>query len=239
MNELRASRRWRSIEHWPEKLRILYHATLGGLLIVLASTFEAAGSAWRTAAQHGDPVARAGREWVRALVGHQDAFSALEHAATGAGCALIGFGILQVGYAAIVSGRKRPAEPLVAWQWWGFVLVTMGLSYFVGSESYPGTRLLMGMVTAIYVVVPTLWRAQLPNVALRAPQWVTGASGMFFWMLIDVTWKLYHAPRVHEASALVIVHLGLGLAGLIGASWAFGWLARRFAWLHPTPIGGQ
>ncbi|WP_175948378.1 hypothetical protein [Burkholderia pyrrocinia] len=60
MNASRTLRRWRLIEHWPEKFRVMYHAILGGLLIVMASTFEAVGSAWRTAAQHGDPTARAG-----------------------------------------------------------------------------------------------------------------------------------------------------------------------------------
>ncbi|MCO1363007.1 hypothetical protein L0Z25_29595 [Burkholderia multivorans] len=52
-------------------------------------------------------------------------------------------------------------------------------------------------------------------------------------------WKIYHAPRVHEAPAMVAVHLGLGLAGLVGVSWGLGWFARRTAWLHPTPTGGQ
>ncbi|WP_234745281.1 MULTISPECIES: hypothetical protein [Burkholderia] len=78
MSELRATRRWQSIEHWPEWLRIRYHALLGGLLIVIASAFEGAGDAWRKAAQHGDPGARAARAWVRAAIGHRDALSALE-----------------------------------------------------------------------------------------------------------------------------------------------------------------
>lgn len=140
MSELRASRRWRWIEHWPEPLRAFYHALLGGLLIVIASRFETAGSAWRKAAEHGDPAARAARAWVRAAVGHHDALSALEHAATGAGCALIGFGILQLGYAVLVPGRDRSAEPFAAWQWAILALAAAALGYGVGSVMYPGTR---------------------------------------------------------------------------------------------------
>ena len=45
-----------------------YHAVLRGLLIVLASIFEAAGSAFRTVAQYEDPAARARREWITASV---------------------------------------------------------------------------------------------------------------------------------------------------------------------------
>ncbi|KWK68821.1 hypothetical protein [Burkholderia ubonensis] len=243
MSELRASRRCWSIEHWPEPLRILYHALLGGLLIVIASTFEAAGDAWRKAAQHGDPAARAARAWVRAAVGHHDALSALEHAATGAGCALIGFGILQVGYAVLVSGRDRPvepfAEPFVAWQWAVFALGAAALSYGVGSVMYPGTRVLMGVITAAYVLVPLIYRQQVARAALAVPQWFTAVAGSGFWLFLDVMWKIYHAPRVHEAPAMVAVHLGLGLAGLVIVSWGLGWIARRTAWLHPTPTGGQ
>ncbi|WP_321875009.1 hypothetical protein [Burkholderia cenocepacia] len=239
MSELRATRRGQSIEHWPEKLRILYHALLGGLLIVTASAFEAAGDAWRKAAQHGDPDARAARAWVRAAVGHRDALSALEHVATGAGCALIGFGFLQVGYAVLVRGRDRPAEPFAAWQWAVFALGTAGLSYGVGSVTYPGTGVLMGGITAAYVLVPLIYRQQVARAALAVPQWITTAAGLPFWLLADVMWKLYHAPRVHEAPVMVAVHLDLGLAGLVMASCGLGWIARRTAWLHPAPTGGQ
>ena len=77
MSELRVSRRGRSIETWPEPLRAVYHAVLGGLFILIACRFETAGSAWRKAAERGDPAARAARAWVRAAVGHHDALSAL------------------------------------------------------------------------------------------------------------------------------------------------------------------
>ncbi|HEF4734039.1 hypothetical protein L0Z42_29195 [Burkholderia multivorans] len=240
MSELRASRRCWSIEHWPEPLRILHHALLGGLLIVIASTFEAAGDAWRKAAQHGGTAARA---WVRAAVGHHDALSALERAATGAGCALVGFGILQVGYAVLVSGRDRPvepfAEPFVAWQWAVFALGAPALSDGVGSVMYPGTGVLMGAITAAYVLVLLIYRQQVARAALAVPQWFTAVAGAGFWLFLDVMWKIDHAPRVHEAPAMVAVPLGLGLAGLMGVSWGLGWIARRTAWLRPTPTGGQ
>lgn len=239
MNASRTARGWSSIEHWPEKRRVAYHAILGGVLIVIAMALEAAGDAWRKAAQHGNPAARAGREWVRTLFGHRDALSALEHAATGAGCALIGFGILQVGYAVILSGRGRPVEPFVASQWAYLVLGTAGLSYGVGSVMYPGTGGPMGVIVAVFVLVPLIWRQQVCRAALVAPQWITAAGGVPFWLLLDGMWKLYHAPRVHEAPALVALHLGLGLAGLVMASWALGWITRRTAWLHPALTGGQ
>ncbi|KVM88356.1 hypothetical protein [Burkholderia stagnalis] len=239
MNASRTARRWRSIERWPEQLRVFYHAILGGLFIVLASTFERAGSAWRAAAQHGDPAARAGREWVRALVGHRDALSALEHAATGAGCALVGFGFLQVGYAVIVSGRDRPVEPFAAWQWAVFALVAAGLSYGVGSVMYPGTGIPMGVIVAVSVLAPLMWRQQVGRAALVAPQWIVAAVGVPFWLFLDVMWKLYHAPRVHEVPAIVALHLGLGAAGLVIASSVLGRIARRTAWLHPMPIRGR
>ncbi|MEK7898132.1 hypothetical protein AAB990_22850 [Burkholderia contaminans] len=243
MSELRASRRWRSIEYWPELLRTLYHALLGGLLILIASSFESAGSAWRKAAERGDPAARAARAWVRAAVGHHDALSALEHAATGAGCALIGFGILQLGYAVLVPGRERSAEPFAepfgAWEWAILALAAAALGYGVGSVMYPGTRVLMGGITAAYVLVPLIYRRQVARAALAAPQWFTAVAGSGFWLFLDVMWKLYHAPRVHEAPAMVVLHLGLGLAGLVMVSWGLGWIARRTAWLHPAPTGGQ
>ncbi|MBO1859098.1 hypothetical protein J4G52_36685 [Burkholderia cenocepacia] len=243
MSELRVSRRWRSIETWPEPLRAVYHALLGGLLILIACRFETAGSAWRKAAERGDPAAHAARAWVRAAVGHHDALSALEHAATGAGCALIGFGILQVGYAVLVPGRNRSAqpfaEPFIAWQWAILALAAAALSYGVGSVMYPGTRVLMGGITAAYVLVPLIYRQQVARAALAAPQWCTAVAGSGFWVFLDVMWKLYHAPRVHEAPAMVAVHLGLGFAGLVTASWGLGWIARRTAWLHPAPTGGQ
>lgn len=169
--------------------------------------------------------------------------SALEHAATGAGCALIGFGILQVGYAVLVPGRDRSAEPFaepfIAWQWAILALAAVALGYGVGSVMYPGTRVLMGAITAAYVLVPLIYRRQVARAALAAPQWCTAIAGLGFWLFLDVMWKLYHAPRVHEAPAMVAVHLGLGLAGLVMASWALGRLARCTAWLHPAPAGGQ
>ncbi|KVZ49460.1 hypothetical protein WL19_15750 [Burkholderia ubonensis] len=177
-----------------------YHAILVGLLIVLASTFEAAGSAWRTAAQHGDPVAYAGREWVRALFGHRDALFVLEHG-NRRGCALIGFGFLQVGYAVILSGRDRPIEPFVAWQWAFFVLGTAGLSYGVGSVMYPGTGAPMGVIVAVYVLVPLMWHQQVGRAALVVLQWITVAVGVAIWLLLEGMWKLYHAPRVHGPAA--------------------------------------
>ncbi|MGY4837948.1 hypothetical protein [Burkholderia pyrrocinia] len=243
MSELRVSRRWGAIETWPEPLRAVYHALLGGLLILIAFRFETAGSAWRKAAERGDPAARAARAWVRAAVGHHDALSALEHAATGAGCALIGFGILQVGYAVLVPGRDRPAEPFaepfIASQWAILALAAAALSYGVGSVMYPGTRVLMGGITAAYVLVPLIYRQQVARAALAVPQWFTAVAGSGFWLFLDVMWKIYHAPRVHEAPAMVAVHLGLGLSGLVMASWVLGWITRRTAWLRPAPTGGQ
>ena len=118
-------------------------------------------------------------------------------------------------------------------------LVAAALGYGVGSVMYPGTRVLMGGITAAYVLVPLIYRQQVARAALAAPQWCTAVAGSGFWVFLDVMWKLYHAPRVHEAPAMVAVHLGLGLAGLVMASWALGWLARRTAWLHPAPTGGQ
>jgi hypothetical protein len=104
---------------------------------------------------------------------------------------------------------------------------------------YPGTRVLMGGITAAYVLVPLIYRQQVARAALAAPQWCTAVAGSGFWVFLDVIWKLYHAPRVHEAPAMVAVHLGLGFAGLAIASWGLGWIARRTAWLHPAPTGGQ
>lgn len=212
MRGLCALRRWRSIEYWPEPLRAIYHALLGGLLIVIALRFEAAGSAWRKAAELGDPAARA---WVRATVGHHDALSAREHVATGAGYALIGFRILQVGFAVLVPGRDPPAEPFVAWQW---AILALALGYGVGSVMYPGTRVLMGGVTAAYVLVPLIYRQQVARAALAVPQWFTAAAESGFWLFLDVMWKIYHAPGVHEAPSMVGAHLGLGLSALVFVS---------------------
>ncbi|WP_321968056.1 hypothetical protein [Burkholderia cepacia] len=236
MNASRASRRWRSIEQWPEKQQVAYHAVLGGLLILLAWTFERAGSVWKTTAHHGDPIARAEREWGQGLSDYRNAVSALEDAATGAGCALIGFGFLQVGYAVIVSGRDRSFEPFVMWQWAVFAIGTAGLSYAVGSHSFPGTRLLMGVIVAAYFIVPLMWRQQVRRAALVVPQWITAAVGAVFWLAVEGMWRLFHAPHGHEAPVIVTMHLGLGLTGLAIASWALGWAARRTTWLRPAPI---
>ncbi|MBR8028560.1 hypothetical protein KDX27_31465 [Burkholderia cenocepacia] len=239
MNGGTPRRGWRAIEHWPTGLRVMYHLVLGGLLTLLAAAFEAAGSAWRAAAQQGHPLAHAGREWVRTQVGSRDAVSLLEHGATGAGCALFAFAALQVGYGVIVSARGRPVEPWRPWQWVFFAIGIAGVSCGMASQMYPNTRVLTGLLIAVSLTVPLAWPNHASRAALAAPARVTGAVGAVFWLVGDGLWKVYHAPHAQVTAETVALQLGLGLAGLVAASWAFGWAARRSVWLHPAPIGGR
>lgn len=135
------------------------------------------------------------------------------------------------------SGRDRPIEPFAAWQWAFFVLGTAGLSYGVGSVMYPGTGAPMSVIVAVCVFAPLMWHQQVGRAPLVVPQWITAAVGVAYWLLLEGMWKLFHAPRVHEAPAIVAVHLGL--VGLAIASGVLGRIARRTAWLHPAPIRGR
>ncbi|WP_346779025.1 hypothetical protein [Burkholderia sp. Ac-20384] len=216
-----------------------YHLVLGGLLTLLASAFEAAGSAWRAAAQQGHPLAHAGREWVRTHVGFRDAVSVLEHAATGAGCALFAFATLQVGYGVIVSARERPIEPWQPWQLELFAVGIAGVSCGMASQMYPNTRVLTGLLIAVSLTIPLAWPNHASRAALATPARVTGAVGAVFWLVADALWKVYHAPHAQVNAETVALQLGLGLAGMVAASWAFGWAAGRTAWLRPAPIGGR
>ncbi|MCO1374679.1 hypothetical protein L0Z42_29810 [Burkholderia multivorans] len=86
---------------------------------------------------------------------------------------LVGFGILQVGYAVLVSGRDRPVGTLrrtvrrVAMA--VFALGAPALSDGVGSVMYPGTGVLMGAITAAYVLVLLIYRQQVARAALAVP----------------------------------------------------------------------
>ncbi|WP_431229159.1 hypothetical protein [Burkholderia contaminans] len=239
MSGPRPSRRGWSIATWPIKLRAAYHVALGIALIGLVVALEAAGFAWRKAVHHGNPLATGWRTAIRDHLPHPDAVPALEHLATGMGCALIGFALLQcLFYAGVVADRGQPFKRMDAGQWVRCVLIVAVTWVCVGALMYPGTRVIGGGVVALGLVPVFAWPNWTRRVALEAPQWVIGLFGAAAWFVDDLSWKAYHVPRVHQAPAIVAVQLGLGFVGLVLVSGWLGRIARRTAWLHPTPIGG-
>lgn len=152
-----------------------WHILLAGALFALIDVLEGRGIAWRTAAQHGDPVARAGREWVRTFVGHRDALSVLEHAMTGFGAALLGVVALQLYYAQLaVETRRRTVGPLgraIA------LLVAGTLGIGMGQVSHTGTQIRIGVFMAGAVWVTFVFRDLWRQLACDAPQWNIGWVG--------------------------------------------------------------
>ncbi|WP_175907390.1 MULTISPECIES: hypothetical protein [Burkholderia] len=214
-----------------------WHILLAGALFALIDVLEGRGIAWRTAAQHGDPVARAGREWVRTFVGHRDALSVLEHAMTGFGAALLGVVALQLYYAQLaVETRRRTVGPLgraIA------LLVAGTLGIGMGQVSHTGTQIRIGVFMAGAVWVTFVFRDLWRQLACDAPQWNIGWVGGVVWVFDDVAWKMYHASVTRDPPAIVVAQLAAGLVLLVLTCWAVGWLTRRIRWLHPIPNGGR
>ncbi|MDF3084381.1 hypothetical protein [Burkholderia sola] len=192
--------------------------------------------AWRTAAQHGDPVARAGREWVRALVGHRDALSVLEHAMTGFGAAVLGVVALQLYYAQLaVETRRRTVGPLgraIA------LLVAGTVGIGMAQLSHTGTQIMIGVFMAGAVWVTFIFRDLWRRLAWEAPRWNIGWVGGVVWVFDDVAWKIYHASATRDPPAIVVAQLVAGLMLLVVTSWAVGRLTQRIRWLQPIPTEG-
>ncbi|MBR7963508.1 hypothetical protein KDW41_24090 [Burkholderia vietnamiensis] len=227
-------RTWLAIDNWPAEGRLTYHVAIAMLLVLLVGVAEHWGESLRAAARHGESAVIHLRASIRAFLGYSDAFSWLEHTATGLGSAIVGFGVLQLVYAVAIYRRGRNDTPSPIWRSIRAGFLAASLGYGMGSVMYPGTRLLSGAIVAIAVFALISFPKWRERIAFTTPGRFTCIAGAIAWILGDVFWKVYHAPIVHEAPAVVATHLGLGCAALALASWGLGAIARRTAWLKPT-----